>query len=144
MILSREDDQKLRRLFAGSSTTFTYKDRAEAEITLGNQGRFSGDIEVVGSRPLPSYPRLPSSSPWAQDWGPPEPPFDLDISYVEAVGTPAEVQQSLDELALASTAVVHPAEGAASEVAVAPLPADAGGGGDGHRPQPSFSRRTFT
>jgi hypothetical protein len=133
------EEKAISRSNAGT----TYFAKAQSEITLQEQGgRYSTGTVVTGTTPIPAVPTLPPSSPWSQSWGPPEAPFDVDISYVEPVGTPAEIEASLkveatvpqptslpsdcvdpaSTAAIASTDVVAPAA-----VDAAPLPSGGGG-----------------
>jgi hypothetical protein len=50
---------------------------------------------VIGSSPV-SYPRLPASSPWANDPVPPEEPLGIDVTEAPIVGESFEVEQSLN------------------------------------------------
>jgi hypothetical protein len=90
----------------GSNTGTTYFQQSQTDLALDGGGRFSQDIRVTGTHPSQEWPAMPANNPWSggADAGT-EPPFDVDISYVEPTGTPAEVQQSL--IANASDAVPH-------------------------------------
>jgi hypothetical protein len=107
---SSDIDMKEKQRLLGSSATLTYHSRAGAELELeGQAGRFKHDTIVTGSSPSVQYPRLDASSPWSQP-NPIEPPIDIDISYVEPCGTPAEVEASLKVEATAPQSSSNPDE----------------------------------
>jgi hypothetical protein len=61
------------------------------------RGRFDAHEKstVIGSTPLPKYPQLPASSPWAgPDLVPTEPAFGVDINEMEPCGQPHELKAS--------------------------------------------------
>jgi hypothetical protein len=61
--------------------------------TIG--GRFAAESKM---RVAPfEYPRQPANSPWHNNPLPAEEPLGVDINAVEAVGTAAEIEQSLRE-----------------------------------------------
>jgi len=74
----------------------TYHEFAAGEADVP-RGRFTAHERsvVTGSTPVPQYPALPASSPWASDPVPAEEPLGIDINAVEPVGTHTEVEQSL-------------------------------------------------
>jgi hypothetical protein len=92
-----DEERKLRKALAGSTTTQTFFSRAEADIGLESQGRHAAAAKatVVGKAPTPVYPRQPSGSPWAGDLVPPEGPTGYDINAMEPVGEPFEIEASL-------------------------------------------------
>jgi hypothetical protein len=47
----------------------TFMHRAAADAELLNSGRFAKEVatNIVGAKPLPSYPAQPASSPWGGD-----------------------------------------------------------------------------
>jgi hypothetical protein len=100
MTTTHQKEQAERKSLAGSTgtTTFnTYRDRAEADLQLENQGRHSAAAKasVTGSARVPQVPRMPEGSPWAGDLVPPEEPTHYDINALEPNGTPAEIEASL-------------------------------------------------
>ena len=89
MTTSAKEEQKLRKALIGSSTTTTYntyRDRAEADLQLENQGRHTKSAVVTGSARVPQVPRMPEGSPWAFDPVPPEPSLGYEIDAQEIVG----------------------------------------------------------
>jgi hypothetical protein len=104
MSISNENDQKLRRLLAGSSTTATtYRDQALIGLALEG-GRFANHEAVVTGvgGPAVNYPMQSTTSPWSQP-NLVEPPLGWSVEDQEPCGEYFEVQQSLEELARAST-----------------------------------------
>jgi hypothetical protein len=77
----------------------TMHGRALTELDQLMQGRFSKPSEVVGATGAPEYP---AAAAWTQDHLPPEPPLGLDVSAVEPVGEPHEVQASVRRAGAAS------------------------------------------
>jgi hypothetical protein len=75
----------------------TYFSRAQAEIgdEMGGRFRQLAPAPVAG---VPTYPQLPSGSPWAADPVPALEPLGYSINDLEAVGEPHELQQSVAEL----------------------------------------------
>jgi hypothetical protein len=74
----------------------TFSQFAQSEAAEG-RGRFTAheQSKVVGSEPLPRYPQLPASSPWAgPDLVPTEPVLGVDINEMEPVGQPHELKAS--------------------------------------------------
>jgi hypothetical protein len=121
---SSDIEMKERKQLVGSTTTITtFRDAAIADISLQTGGRFNNAPVVTGSTPSQAWPRLPEGNPWAEDRSGVEPPLGYKINDLEVTGTPAEVQQSLAELANASpTPVSSPgAMDAAPALAEAPL-----------------------
>jgi hypothetical protein len=110
MTTSAQEEQKLRKSLAGSTTTQTYHSRAAADIALENQGgRFAKGAEVTGSKPAVVYPRQPEGSPWAGDLVPPEGPLGYSVQDdIEPNGTPQEVESSL----LAASSALSPGDAA--------------------------------
>jgi hypothetical protein len=68
----------------------TMHGRALTELDQLMQGRFSKPTEVVGTEP----PIYPAAAAWTQDHLPPEPPLGFDVSAVEPVGEPFEIERS--------------------------------------------------
>lgn len=64
------------------------------DTSLG--GRFAADGVVSGTKPFVDYPAA-ATGPYGGPQPGIEPPFPTDISFVEPVGTFAEVQRSLEE-----------------------------------------------
>jgi hypothetical protein len=122
VMTSRHEEQAERRRLAGSNTGTTYFQQSQTDLALEPGGRYSADVRVTGSQPLQQWPQMPAGNPWSGADAGVEPPFDVDIGYVEPVGTPTEVQQSLAAIAPSPP---HPATGAASEAVVSSRPADA-------------------
>jgi hypothetical protein len=75
----------------------TYHALAQAGIELEGTGRFAAQTAVVGRDPAP-YPAQPAGSPWASDPVPPEEPLGESVDDVIPVGTPVEVQASIERL----------------------------------------------
>jgi hypothetical protein len=140
MTTTHQKEQAERKSLAGSTgtTTFnTYRDRAEADLQLENQGRHSAAAKasVTGSARVPQVPRMPEGSPWAGDLVPPEEPTHYDINALEPNGTPAEIEASLREASPSvaslppdgdvATARTTPSAGAKEASAVSTSAADA-------------------
>jgi hypothetical protein len=92
---SSDIEQADRRKLVGSTTSATtYREIAEAGITLANQGRFGDKASVVGSARVPQYPA--ASGPWNDPVQvPDEPSLGVDLNYVEPCGETFEVEASL-------------------------------------------------
>jgi hypothetical protein len=100
---SADIEQAERRRLAGSTTaTTTYRDLAEAGLSLEAQGRHAAKAAVSGSKAVPQYPQ--ASGPWNDPVQvPDEPPLGYSVQDdVEVVGTPKEVEESLLRLAASS------------------------------------------
>jgi hypothetical protein len=89
-MLSKHEEQAERRdvlenekrLRASTLSQFAQSEAAEA------RGRFTAHEQstVVGATPLPKYPQLPASSPWAgPDLVPTEPPLGYAIDELSAL-----------------------------------------------------------
>jgi hypothetical protein len=103
MTTSANEEQKLRKALAGSTTTQTYHSRAVADLELENRGRHATKgATVTGSARVPLYPA--ASGPWNDPVQvPDEPPLGYSVQdEVEVVGTPKEVEESLLRLAASS------------------------------------------
>jgi hypothetical protein len=75
----------------------TFHDIAAGEAgTVG--GRFAAVSKTQLTGTVPEYPRLPTNSPWATEPVGQELPLGFDVNAVEPVGTPAEIEQSLQAL----------------------------------------------
>jgi hypothetical protein len=94
---SHQKDQAERKSLAGSTIGMTLHSQAITQIELEGQGRHAAAAKasVVGAERVPLYPRQGPDSPWSSDISGVEPPFGIDVSFVEPVGTPAEVEESL-------------------------------------------------
>jgi hypothetical protein len=93
MIIRRPGDNDRT---SGNEPT-TYHALAQAGIELEGTGRFAAQQAVVGRDPSP-YPAQPAG-PWAgADPVPSEEPLGESVERVEPVGTPAEVQASIERL----------------------------------------------
>ena len=79
-------------------TGASYHDVALSEVgtVQGRYGELEKSSSVTGGL-AHRYPPLPETSPWASDPVGQEPPIGVDINAVEAVGTHAEIEQSLRE-----------------------------------------------
>jgi hypothetical protein len=84
----------------------------ERASTLLEQAKISEALDsqrskslVVGTEPTIQYP--PASGPWTSGWAnvPDEPPLGYEINEQEPVGTPAEVERSLQAMAPTSPAM---------------------------------------
>jgi hypothetical protein len=80
----------------------TYFSRAQADADDAG-GRYAklNPAKITGSTPAPSYPTQPGNSPWASSPVPPNRASDelgFSINDQEAVGTPAEIEQSIRAL----------------------------------------------
>jgi hypothetical protein len=69
----------------------TYAGRAQAELDLENVGRHAKPNTVIGVG-APEYPRLPENS-WTNDPTGVEPPLNIDVNAVEAVGEKFEIEE---------------------------------------------------
>jgi hypothetical protein len=98
MTTSAQEEQKLRKAYAGSTTTQTFFSRAEAELAQEAQGRHSTKAVVNGSKPIVGVPRQPEGSPWHSDIVPPEGPLGYATDAQESVGEPHEIAASLNPL----------------------------------------------
>jgi hypothetical protein len=99
-----------KRLLGSTTAVTTYRDMAAANLSLEAGGRYSSDTTIVGSAAIPKYPA--ASGPWAGGDAGVEPPFDVDVSYVEPTGTPAEIAASLaSPVSSATLAVTPPPDG---------------------------------
>src|SRR5262245_52850087 len=88
------------------------QDRAQP-TTLFEQARVAEQLDstkyksaVTGTKPTQDFPAIPSgpwSSGWAQGLPNAEPALGYAINEQEPVGTPAEVQRSLEALAATSS-----------------------------------------
>jgi hypothetical protein len=92
-----DEERKLRKALAGSTTTQTFFSRAEAEIILQSQGRhaLASKPTVNGTEASVRYPRQPENSPFAADLTGPEPSLGYAIDAQECVGEFHEIQESL-------------------------------------------------
>jgi hypothetical protein len=92
---SSEIEQADRRKLVGSTTSATtYREIAEAGITLQNQGRFGDKASVVGSARVPQYPA--ARGPWNDPVQvPDEPSLGYAIDAQDAVGEVHEIEESL-------------------------------------------------
>jgi hypothetical protein len=97
MTKSAQEEQKLRRALAGSTTTQAFFSRAEAEIILESQGRhaLAAKPTVNGTEASVRYPRQPENSPFAADLTGPEPSLGYAIDAQECAGEAFEVAASL-------------------------------------------------
>ena len=87
----------------------TYSAFSDGSADETPQGRFTKQFPgtQVASTPNP-YPKQPPNSPWAGDAVPNEgDPLGYEIDFVEACGTPAEVQASIEELADRANRSIH-------------------------------------
>ena len=97
---AKADEMKERRALAGSTSATTYFQQSQvAEELDAKAGRFAKPSVVSGSEPAVRYPRLPSSSPWASDPVPVEPPLGIDVNALEPTG---ELHELVGPLALTS------------------------------------------
>jgi hypothetical protein len=88
--LVREAEQR-RILLEGS----TMHQHAQSAANDEAGGRFASvnPATVVGAQPLPTYPQLPSSSPWSGTQ--PEPPIEPPTGYEVNRLTPYELEPSM-------------------------------------------------
>ncbi len=106
-----ETDQATRKaVIKHDQMATTYFERAQAEIG-SEMGRFKSlnKQTVVGASGGPVYPRLPPSSPFANDPVPPPEPLGFSVDEMEAVGTPQEVAASLADTPLTAPTESSPA-----------------------------------
>jgi hypothetical protein len=106
---SKADEQKERRALAGSTTTTTFRDMANLDLSLG--GRFAvpgSKPDVSGSDEVVRYPRLPSTSPWASDPVGVEPPTNYRIDDLEPTGEFHELAASQGLPSLEATSAPAP------------------------------------
>ena len=104
------ENEKLRKLAEGS----TYFQHAQASANDEAGGRFAkqSPTTVIGAAPLQTVLVAPS---WAGFDNGVEPPFGVDIDYVEAVGSlkeQAEAQRILDD----QRSAAPPADGSSADV----------------------------
>jgi hypothetical protein len=97
MTTSANEEMKLRKALAGSTTTQTFFSRAEADIALESQGRHAAasKASVVGTEASIRYPRLPADNPFTTDISGIEPPTGYEINAQEPNGTFEEIAASL-------------------------------------------------
>jgi hypothetical protein len=144
MNISNEIDQKLRRLFAGSTGVMTFHSRASVELELeGHAGRFKNDTIVSGSGPSVQYPRLPDGNPWSSDPVPPEPPLGWSVETQEPCGEAWEIEASA-QLELARSSLVEPSSSLLDEASERLLPAADAAPLSSRGSGASFPRRKFT
>ena len=111
-----KSDQKERASLLGSTGTTTFHAQSQiAQALDAPGGRFAAEDKSVtsGSEASVQYPRQPEGSPWAGDPVGQEPPFPVDISAMDPVGTFAEIEASLagvvsSALAVKDEAIVGP------------------------------------
>ena len=104
---SKQDEQKERRALTGSTTTTTFRDMANLDLSLG--GRFAvpgSKPDVSGSEEITRYPRLPPSNPWSSDLVGVEPPLGWSVEDQEPTGTFEEIEASI-----ANASPAHSPEG---------------------------------
>jgi hypothetical protein len=96
MSLSRQEEMEERKSVLRNEQRLrnpgtTFSQFAESEATEA-RGRFTAHEQsrVIGSEPLPRYPQLPASSPWAgPDLVPTEPALGYAIDAQEPLGPPS-------------------------------------------------------
>jgi hypothetical protein len=132
--MNNKSDRAERASLLGSTGTTTYAAQAAIAQALdagGGRWAAADKSAVVGETPAPMYPAQPAGSPWAGDPVGQEPPFPVDISAMEPVGTHAEIEASL--AAIGSSAIAAKE----SEATVSPVPVAAPGvGGSPLAPTP--------
>jgi hypothetical protein len=79
----------------------TMHGRAMTELDQLMQGRFAKPTEVTAAEAAPVYP---AAADWTRARVPDEPPLGLDVSAVEPVGEPFEIERSHAMSQLPSTA----------------------------------------
>jgi hypothetical protein len=99
---SHSDEQKLRnetmendRKVREQASTFFQHAQSSIDDELGGRFAKTNSTAVTGSTPLPSFPPLPPSSPWAgPDPVPIEPPLGYNVDALEHPGhfSPVEAQ----------------------------------------------------
>jgi hypothetical protein len=91
---SSDMEQADRRRLAGSTTSATtYRDLAEAGLSLEAQGRHAAKAAVSGSKAVPHYPA--ASGPWNDPVQvPDEPPLGWSVEAQEPVGETFEIAAS--------------------------------------------------
>jgi hypothetical protein len=108
---SKQDEQKERRALTGSTTTTTFRDMANLDLSLG--GRFAvpgSKPDVSGSEEITRYPRLPPSNPWSSDLVGVEPPLGWSVEDQECCGTFEEIQRSASSVFPSLVATAPPLE----------------------------------
>jgi hypothetical protein len=83
-------------------------------VDLYDDTRPHGRFAVGARQPITEYPRQPEGSPWHHDPLGPEPPLGYSVDQMEPVGSPAEVEASIQRLEAAATPVPCAAGAAAS------------------------------
>jgi hypothetical protein len=86
----KEKVEQLRNDQRNASTLHQFAQSEAGEVG----GRFAKPATVNASQQAVHYPRLPTSSPWANDPVPPEEPLGIDVSEAPIVGEPHEVLAS--------------------------------------------------
>jgi hypothetical protein len=87
------------RLRAGDHAPTTRHQMANQGVDLDLNGGQAPGGYVMGSEPSAHWPALPPGSPWGNGPQPgQEPPFPLDISYVEPVGSMQEIDRAQEIL----------------------------------------------
>jgi hypothetical protein len=116
-----ENDRLVReaehRRILREGTTFHQHAQSAANDMAGGRFAAVNPTTVVGAQPLPTYPPLPSSSPWsgAQPEPGPEKPLGYEISKL----TPHELEPSMASSSVEDT-------GAPAGATLSPEPSDAG------------------
>jgi hypothetical protein len=98
------NDRRVRE----QGSTFSQFAQSEADTP---RGRFDAHEKstVIGSEPLPRYPQLPASSPWAgPDLVPTEPALGVDVNALEPCGEPHELK-AIEPPSLPASARPNPA-----------------------------------
>jgi hypothetical protein len=72
----------------------SYHTRYQDEV--GGRWQKQVPTQVSGKDPATLYPKLPTSSPWANDPVPPEEPLGIDVSEPVITGEPHELEASLN------------------------------------------------
>jgi hypothetical protein len=85
----------MRRDKTDPNAPTTFHQLALAGLELEAGGRYAQDAQVTGTTPSVDYPA--ASGPWS-DPQPPEPPTGENIDAAEPVGTPAEIEASLERI----------------------------------------------
>jgi hypothetical protein len=142
----RNDSSQSEREEVVRNDTLQY--RTAADLGLENSGRFAKPFAITGTEPTVQYPKLPESSPWHSNDGPPEEPLGYSIDEAPIVGEPHEQRASLEkinaELGQAASSLSAEAQGAPTDNATSTVGAPdylAGDSAFADAPTPAASRR---
>jgi hypothetical protein len=130
-----DNDISVRQQQKQSVPPATFHSFAQAEADTP-RGRFTATEKatVIGVSP-PSYPELPSNSPFHHDVVGPEPPLGFSVEEMQPVGSYHEIQVSLERLGEPASPSGQPDGGSAA------APSNSSSFGVMRAGPPSFSKK---